>query len=69
MSQEDVYKFPLRNRTEIGLSSFFLIIQNEISGYEFLFQGTIDRAAVPPREIVKAAIDNNAYGDFGSQPA
>jgi len=38
----------------------FLDNQNGILGYETLFQGTIDGAAVYPREIVKAVLANNA---------
>lgn len=38
----------------------FLDNQNGILGYETLFQGTIDGAAVYPREIVKAVLTNNA---------
>lgn len=38
----------------------FLDTQNGVLSHEILFQGTIDGAAVYPREIVKAALDNNA---------
>ncbi len=38
----------------------FLDNQNGVLGYESLFQGTIDGAAVYPREIVKAVLHNNA---------
>lgn len=38
----------------------FLDNQNGVLGYETLFQGTIDGAAIYPREIVKAVLDNNA---------
>lgn len=38
----------------------FLDNQNGVLGYETLFQGTIDGAAVYPREIVKAVLDNNS---------
>jgi DNA repair protein RadC len=38
----------------------FLDNQNGVLAYEILFQGTIDGAAVYPREIVKAVLDNNA---------
>lgn len=38
----------------------FLDNQNGVLGYEILFQGTIDAAAVYPREIVKAVLVNNA---------
>lgn len=38
----------------------FLDSQNGVLGYEILFQGTIDGAAVYPREIVKAVLVNNA---------
>lgn len=43
---------------------FFIVIfldnQNGVLGYEILFQGTIDGAAIYPREIVKAVLDNNS---------
>ena len=43
---------------------FFIVIfldnQNGVLAYEILFQGTIDCAAVYPREIVKAVLVNNA---------
>lgn len=38
----------------------FLDSQNGVLGYESLFQGTIDGAAVYPREIVKSVLTNNA---------
>lgn len=38
----------------------FLDNQNGVLCYEILFQGTIDGAAVYPREIVKAVLVNNA---------
>lgn len=38
----------------------FLDNQNGVLGYETLFQGTIDGAAIYPREIVKAVLDNNS---------
>ena len=38
----------------------FLDNQNGVLGHQVLFQGTIDGAAVHPREIVKAVLDNNA---------
>ena len=38
----------------------FLDTQNGVLSHEILFQGTIDGTAVYPREIVKAALDNNA---------
>lgn len=38
----------------------FLDNQNGVLGYESLFQGTIDGAAVYPREIVKSVLNNNA---------
>lgn len=38
----------------------FLDSQNGVLGYECLFQGTIDGAAVYPREIVKSVLENNA---------
>lgn len=38
----------------------FLDSQNGVLGYEVLFQGTIDGAAVYPREVVKTVLDNNA---------
>lgn len=38
----------------------FLDNQNGVLGYETLFQGTIDGAAVYPREIVKTVLANNS---------
>lgn len=38
----------------------FLDNQNGVLGYEILFQGTIDGAAVYPREIVKTVLNKNA---------
>jgi DNA repair protein RadC len=38
----------------------FLDNQNGVLGYEILFQGTIDGAAIYPREIVKAVLENNS---------
>ncbi len=38
----------------------FLDNQNGVLGHETLFQGTIDGAAIYPREIVKAVLDNNS---------
>lgn len=38
----------------------FLDNQNGVLGHESLFQGTIDGAAVYPREIVKSVLANNA---------
>lgn len=38
----------------------FLDNQNGVLGVEVLFQGTIDGAAVYPREVVKAVLDNHA---------
>ena len=38
----------------------FLDNQNGVLGYSTLFHGTIDGAAVYPREIVKAVLDQNA---------
>jgi len=35
----------------------FLDNQNGVLGFEVLFQGTIDGAAVYPREVVKAVLD------------
>jgi len=38
----------------------FLNTQNELISYSTLFKGTIDQAAVYPREIAKKALDLNA---------
>lgn len=38
----------------------FLDNQNGVLGYETLFQGTIDGAAIYPREIVKAVLNINS---------
>ena len=41
-------------------SCIWLDCQNRVLGFETLFQGTIDCAAVYPREVVKAALAANA---------
>jgi DNA repair protein RadC len=38
----------------------FLDNQNGVLAYQNLFQGTIDGAAIYPREVVKAALEHNA---------
>ncbi|ODB41182.1 hypothetical protein A9L43_10065 [Pseudomonas mosselii] len=38
----------------------FLDAKHRVLGFEILFRGTIDRASVYPREVVKRAIANNA---------
>ena len=47
-----------REREVFGV--LFLDTQHRLSAYEELFQGTIDAAAVYPREVVKAALKHNA---------
>jgi DNA repair protein RadC len=48
------------NETREVFSVIFLDNQNGVLAYQNLFQGTIDGAAVYPREIVKAALAHNA---------
>lgn len=41
-------------------SALFLNTQNEVIAFDEMFRGTIDSAAVYPREVVKAALNHNA---------
>jgi DNA repair protein RadC len=41
-------------------AALFLDIRNRVIAYEELFSGTIDQAAVYPREVVKRALHHNA---------
>lgn len=40
----------------------YLNSQNQVIGHEELFRGTISQTSVYPREVVKAALYNNAAG-------
>ena len=46
---------------EVG-AFMFLTTQNRLIAYEEMFHGTIDRAAIHPREVVKRALFHNAAG-------
>lgn len=53
-------KVVLANENREIFIIIFLDNQNGVIGSEILFQGTIDGAAVYPREVVKATLVNNA---------
>ena len=50
--------FAGETREQFGV--IYMDNQHGIMGFEILFQGTIDSAAVYPREVVKAALKHNA---------
>lgn len=50
----------LRDRTAEVFAALFLDSQHRLIAFEELFQGTIDSAAVYPREVVKRALSHNA---------
>lgn len=56
----DFLSLAYANETREVFSVIFLDNQNGVLAYQNLFQGTIDGAAVYPREIVKAALAHNA---------
>lgn len=53
-------KLSLVNESRENFLAIFLDNQHGVLGYESLFKGTIDTAAVYPREVVKSALNNNA---------
>lgn len=63
-TQPELSKFFVRN--EIGLSEreeflvLFLNTGNELQSKEILFRGTVNEAAIYPREIVKRALELNS---------
>lgn len=56
----DYLKVILANHSTELFGMIFLDNQHGILGFNVLFQGTIDGAAVYPREVVKAALKRNA---------
>ncbi|WP_210398254.1 RadC family protein [Motiliproteus sediminis] len=50
----------LRDRPREVFAVMLLDSQHRMIGYEELFEGTIDRASVHPREVVKRALHHNA---------
>lgn len=40
----------------------YLNVKNYVIGHEVMWKGTVDRAIVYPREVIKAALDRNASG-------
>lgn len=49
-------------------SVVFLTSQHQVIEYEEMFQGTIDGAAVYPREVVKRALEHNASAVILAHP-
>jgi DNA repair protein RadC len=56
------FKQRLRSRPTEVFAALFLDIRNRTLAYEELFTGTIDAAAVYPREVVRRALLHNAVG-------
>lgn len=56
----DFLRVMFAKETREVFTLIFLDNQNGVLGYQSLFQGTIDGAAVYLREIVKSVLDNNA---------
>ncbi|HAU81465.1 MAG TPA: hypothetical protein DCW96_12490 [Stenotrophomonas sp.] len=54
------FKQRLRSRPQEVFAALFLDTRNRTLGYEELFTGTIDAAAVYPREVVRRALLHNA---------
>jgi len=50
----------LRDKTQEVFAVLFLDNQHRVLAFERLFYGTINQAAVHPREVVKAALRHNA---------
>ena len=50
----------LRDATQEVFAVLFLDSQHRVLAFERLFYGTINQAAVPPREVVKAVLRHNA---------
>jgi len=62
-SPEDTRRYltaRLRSRSREVFACLFLDTRHRVIRYEELFQGTIDGAAVHPREVVKRALAHNA---------
>ncbi|WP_448135112.1 RadC family protein [Stenotrophomonas rhizophila] len=56
------FKQRLRSRPQEVFAALFLDVRNRTLAYEELFTGTIDAAAVYPREVVRRALLHNAAG-------
>lgn len=56
----DYLKALLRHEPHEVFGCLFLDSKHRVLGFEKLFQGTIDRATVYPRQVVKRALDYNA---------
>lgn len=56
------FKQRLRSRPQEVFAALFLDTRNRTLAYEELFTGTIDAAAVYPREVVRRALLHNAAG-------
>ncbi|MGV6492371.1 RadC family protein [Stenotrophomonas rhizophila] len=56
------FKQRLRSRPQEVFAALFLDTRNRTLAYEELFTGTIDAAAVYPREVVRRAMLHNAAG-------
>lgn len=56
----DYLRFTLTDKEREVFGMIFLDSQHGIIDFEILFHGTIDSAAVYPREVVKAALKHNA---------
>jgi DNA repair protein RadC len=52
--------FQLRDRTQEIFACLFLDTKHRVIAFEEMFRGTLDGAAVHPREVVKAALGHNA---------
>ncbi|WP_045856084.1 RadC family protein [Teredinibacter purpureus] len=57
---KDYLQLQLREKTSEVFAALFLDSQHRLIAFEELFQGTIDGAAVYPREVVKRALSHNA---------
>ena len=60
MDNQNFLRLAYASETREVFSVIFLDNQNGVLAYQDLFQGTIDGAAVYPREVVKAALTHNA---------
>jgi len=60
MDTRDYLRALLRDRRNEAFCCLYLDTRHRVLGFEELFQGTIDGAAVYPREIVKKALGHNA---------
>ena len=56
----DFLRAQLRHRSAEVFASLFLNSQHQLIAFEELFQGSIDGAAIYPREVIKRALYHNA---------